>query len=204
MGADEKPFVEIHVVKTQEHKKSRNQLLEIKKRDFESGKGITFSWTGEPSSPILRVEFDTLKNMETTYYQEIPLYELILEYKDELARLFKPILQFKHKHKSKGINHVSHKEIYITTYHRTNYKEILRNYYSFTIPVAQLIGAEVSIEETHDGFIHFIKDKEVFDTISSNKMDFEEVSRWINNLPANLSDPIFATLLEKIKNRIFG
>ena len=172
------PYIEIEVINTKEDNLTKKDLLNNKKNDFKTGADLTFKWIGTLDNPILHIEFGSKNAISNFYHQEIPFYETVMKYAADLEKYLRPQFYRSQDTHSEKVITTDYSEIYIVLKYTTNFKEPLRNYYRFTVPVGNLIGAPISIEEVEDGFLHFIKSQELYEGINLNKLDFEVLRDW--------------------------
>lgn len=185
----EHPYIEVKIIQSKDPKMEILKVLENKSLKNHHAHP---TWKEEGDEKILRVDYDSIDLFVKGYTRDKLIYENFIKYIN---------LQEIHFGNNKSQTDEDNEEIYLMLKYRTNYKDPIRNNYSFTFKIIELIGIGASYEEVYDGFILFYKTKEDFLIGQMDLLNLKEVKAFLSS--KNLLKPSIEVFFNQLENHNF-
>ncbi|MHA1611257.1 MAG: hypothetical protein ACTSVZ_06430 [Promethearchaeota archaeon] len=186
----ELPFIEVDIINSFDSK--YGILKQLEKRSLQTHH-VRSSWSGTEENPILRIDYESKEHFIEGYTRDKLIYENFIKYIN-----LQEISLTKNNSLKKP---PEDEELYLIMKYRTNCKEPIRNNYSFTFKIIELLGIGASYEEVQDGFILFYRTKQDF---LVGQMDLLNIDKAIEYLKVKgFYTPSIEIFFTKVKNNSF-
>lgn len=189
------PFVEYEVM-VLNGPESKKDILKYMEERFRKFNKANYSWIENDNNPILRLEYPNEIEFIETNTRIYPFFSEILKF-IQTNKLSLPEIQFKpiKGHSEENAN------IYLILKIRTNRAKELRQNYSFSAKIAELIHLATTSEEIEDGFLIFYQDREAFEDAQVNRLDLQELKTWLQKkgIWKDVYQELFSAILESLE-----
>ncbi|MCF2138436.1 MAG: hypothetical protein K9W44_00105 [Candidatus Lokiarchaeota archaeon] len=186
----QKPYIEVEILSCDDPKK---KILDLLEERAIKNHHVKTTWKGTDDNPILRVDYESYEQFRAGYNRDRSVYENFIKFINLQEISFDKIAERSTKHDDQSI--------YLMMKYRTNYKEPIRNNYSFTFKIIELIGLGASYEEVQDGFILFYQTKKDFKVGLMDLLKINEVRSYLKSIDFLI--PSIEQFLDKIQDKSF-
>jgi hypothetical protein len=191
-------FIQIKVLQTLEKDQTQKDLLHIIKKRFEETHDTVGSWQGDEENPVLLLTYPSKEAFQAAYSWGMGIVDKILQLEQEGHDV-----KLKHVNSSESSEEISEEnesEIYLTLHYMTNWKAPMRNNYLINRKMAHLLGTQFYVEEIEDGFLIMYKRRVDFELAQLNRMDLNNVKKWLKENKIDTNNPSVQALLEYLRD----